>query len=242
MQFEKKYKIGVRELGKGNKISNFGMLGFLEEIASEHSALAGYGINDIPKTKRAWLLMGWKLKVIERPVYGDILTIKTWNRLPDSCPVAYTYRDFEVYVENKLVAIATSKWVMIDVDTRKIVKITEEIIKKYKSEEMHVFEEKDLKKLISEEEFSNKVCYEVRKADIDMNNHVHNLNYLNIAYEAMPEDIYKNIEFNNVKIMYKKQIKFGEKVNVYYIAKDGKHRFCVKSENDKILHAIIELN
>lgn len=242
MQFEGKYKVGVREIGKDNKLSNIGMLGFLEEVASEHSALAGYGINDIPKTRRVWLLMDWKLKIMERPIYGDVLTIKTWSRLPSSCPVAYTYRDFEIYVENKLVAIATSKWVMIDADTGRIVKITDEMIKGYDSEDKHVFGEKEIEKLISDEEFSNKVCYEVRKADIDMNKHVHNLNYLNIAYEAMPEEIYENKEFPNVRIMYKKQIKFGEKVNVLYTCKNGKHKFCIKSENDKVLHAIIELN
>ena len=37
---------------------------------------------------------------------------------------------------------------------------------------------------------------------------MHNLYYLDLAYEALPEDIYNNKRpFNNVKIVYKKEIK-----------------------------------
>ena len=34
--------------------------------------------------------------------------------------------------------------------------------------------------------------YYIQRRDIDINEHMHNLNYLDMAYEILPEDIYKN--------------------------------------------------
>ena len=42
MKIEGEFKVGVREIGKERKISNIGMLGFLEEIGAEHSSLVIY--------------------------------------------------------------------------------------------------------------------------------------------------------------------------------------------------------
>jgi len=97
MKFESKYYVGIRDIGINNKITNVAILGFLEEIGSAHSATCGYGVNDIETKKRAWLIMDWKLKVFERPKYGDEITIKTWSRPIEKHPF-YTYRDFEVYL------------------------------------------------------------------------------------------------------------------------------------------------
>ena len=75
-----------------------------------------------------------------------------------------------------------------------------------------------------------------------MNKHMHNLYYLDLAYEALPEDVYENERpFNNVRIMYKKEIKLGDTVNCKYTYQNGMHIVVIKSGDDKNLHAIIEL-
>ena len=37
MKFERTYTIGSREMGKANKLTNYGILAFLEDVASTHS-------------------------------------------------------------------------------------------------------------------------------------------------------------------------------------------------------------
>ena len=41
--------------------------------------------------------------------------------------------------------------------------------------------------------------------------------------------------------MYKKEIKLGETVKCKYAYENNKHIVAIKSEDDKILHAIIEM-
>ena len=119
--------------------------------------------------------------------------------------------------------------------------VTENIINAYKPEKKTVFEENSLDKVKIPEEFSNTIKYEVIRKDIDINKHMHNLYYLDLAYEALPDEIYNKRPFDYVRITYKKEIKLGEKVNCKYVEQDGKYVIVIKSEDETVIHAIVEL-
>ena len=240
MKFERNYLIGIEDIGKNNQITNLGFLKYLEEIACSHSATCGYGANDIETKKRAWLLMDWKLKVIDRPIYEKTITIKTWAR-KISQNSFFSYRDFEVFCDNKLVAIATSKWVLFDFQVKRITKLTEEIYGPYNPEDLYTFESEEIEKSKEPNEKELNMLYDVKRFDIDINKHMHNLNYLKIAYECLPENIYFDEELKNIKIMYKHQVLLGDKIKCYYSKENEKNIITIKSENDKVLHSIIEL-
>lgn len=241
MKFEREYLIGVEDVGKNNQITNLAYLKYLEEIACSHSATCGFGVNDIETKKKAWLLMDWKLKVIARPIYEKKLKIKTWTR-PISNNCFYSYRDFEVFCDNELVAIATSRWVLFDFDLKKITKLTTEIYDQYNPEDIHVFESKEIDRLKEPINKNFEFNYLVRRSDIDINRHMHNLDYLKLAYEVLPENIYFGEELNNVRIMYKHQILFGENIKCYYSRENEKNNIIIKSDDNKILHSIIQIN
>lgn len=241
MIFEHNYEVEVRDLGRDNRMTNKAFLAFMEEIAGLHSSTVGDGIEDMPKNKFAWVLMDWQLKVIDRPRYKEILNIKTWAR--DTTKL-YSYRDFEVYDSNgKLVAIASSKWVLIDVEKRRITKIEDEAIEKYNPEPgKQVFNELDIEKIKEPDNYDLNNEYTVKRADIDVNKHMHNLNYLELAYEVLPFDVYENTnKLNSVRITYKKEITLGDTVKCYYTKNDNKHIVTIKDQNDKVVHSVIEL-
>ena len=239
MIYKEKFKLGLKDIGKNNKIKNRAILECLENIGAYHSDIAGYGANDAKRTKESWNLLEWDLKVIERPTYGDEIEIHTWAR---GINKFFTYRDYEIYDNNNnLCAIATSKWALIDTEKGKMSRLTENIINAYKPEKKTVFEENSLDKVKIPEEFSNTIKYEVIRKDIDINKHMHNLYYLDLAYEALPDEIYNKRPFDYVRITYKKEIKLGDCICCEYAKKDDKNIVKIKSKDDKILHAVIEL-
>ena len=239
MIYTEKFKIPLKDIGKDNKIKNRAVLEILENIACYHSDLVGYGVNNIKETKVTWILLDWKLKVINRPTYGQVLTVNTWGKGMNKF---FTYRDYEIYDNNNnLCAIATSKWALIDTEKGKMSRLTENTINAYKPEKKTVFEENSLDKVKIPEEFSNTIKYEVIRKDIDINKHMHNLYYLDLAYEALPDEIYNKRPFDYVRITYKKEIKLGEKVNCKYVEQDGKYVIVIKSEDETVIHAIVEL-
>ena len=240
MIFKEKFKMGLKDIDKNNLLKNRAILEYLENIGSYHSDVAGYGAEYTGKTGIAWVLLGWKLKVLKRPQYGQELEIHTWAKLGSKVA---TFRDFEIYDNNQnLCAIATSKWTMVDIRKGKITKIDDEVINAYKVESKNVFQKLELEKLKIPSNFDYKTEYTVKRKDIDINGHIHNLYYLDLAYEALPEEIYEKRPFDNVNIQYKKEIKLGEKVICKYAKVENKYNVTIFSEDEKNVHAIVELS
>ena len=107
MKIEQTYKIGLREVGIKNKLTNYGILAFLEDIATYHSGLVGYGVEDIEKNKGAFLILDWNLEVYNRLKFNDIVKVKTYA-LPIEKPCFHCYRNFDIYDANdELIAKAT---------------------------------------------------------------------------------------------------------------------------------------
>ena len=163
MKFEKDYMVGVKNIGVNSSITNYGFLSAMEEIAFLHSESLGWGIKDRKKTKKAWILMDWKLKVLRRPKYGDTMHLKTWARKSKKLTF-FTYREFEVFVGNEKVAIATSKWVLFDLEKNKISRITNDIEKSYEPEEERVFKEYDIEKIKEPIEYNSVMEYKIRRS------------------------------------------------------------------------------
>ena len=77
------------------------------------------------------------------------------------------------------------------------------IIEKYQCETKKVFKEDYTLKLKEPTTIIRKQEYKAQRRDIDINKHIHNLYYLDYAYEVLPEEVYEAPECNNIEIMYK---------------------------------------
>lgn len=239
MFFESEVQTGIEDVGKDGLITNRALLKLLEEVGGYQSDKAGYGILDIDKKGVSWIILEWKVKVIKRPLYGEKLVIRTWGR---NVKKATTYRDYEIYSEdNNLYVIATTKWVLININTKKIEKITQDIIDSYKIDEKSVFNEIELDKISIPKNFEKTIKYTPCRSDIDANRHMHNTHYLDIAYEALPEQVYENRPYNNFRICYKHEIKMGDVVSCNYAFDKEKNIVVIKNEQENIINSIIEL-
>ena len=231
------YKISLEDIGINNEATNKSLLTIMQDIACLHSASVGYGVLEVESKKRAWMLLDWKMKVIKRPKYNDDIKAETWSRKVERL---YAYRDFQLKdKEENIIAIGTSRWILIDTDKRRPVRLTADISDLYESEtDKKVFSEEieDIKC----EDYLFKKDYSIQRRDIDINGHMNNLSYLDMSYEILPDDIYKNKVFDNIRIVYKKEILYGDKVECYYEEQSNKYIITAKKQ-DKI-NAIIELS
>lgn len=231
------FYIGMRDIDENNYITDKGFLAALEDTAGIHSEIAGYGILDVNKTHRFWMLISWHVEFIRRPKYNETITVHTWSK---PCKRLYVYRDFEVYdAEGKLIATAGSKWVFINTENGSIIKVNDDMFKTYEVEfEKSSTDTTLLDKIKEPNNYSNVVNYTINREMIDINEHVHNLDYLDLAYKALPDNAYRK-EFTKIDIMYKKEIKLDNTVKCFYSNEDNAHAVAIKSEDEKILHALI---
>ncbi len=237
MFVEHNFFVGLEDIDFNNNLKIKSLLGFLEDIGGIHSNIVGYGLLDIPVKKRSWILLNWKVKIFKRPRYADNLKIVTWA---NSMEKLYALRDFKVYNESgELVIIATSKWVCVDTEKGSIIKIEPELRDAYTIENKNVFEG-EIEKLKEPKEYIDETPVQITRDMIDVNRHVHNINYIDFATHILPYEVMQ--QATNIEVMYKKEIKETDKIKCKYAIEDNAHYSVIKSEDDKILHAIIKLS
>ena len=237
--FEHTFDFSIRDIDKNIELTNKAILGFFEDIGGYQSDSVGYGLKNIETTKLSWVLLHWKIKVLKRIKYGDSIHVKTWSR---GAIRACCFRDYEIYnKDNELCVIATSKWTLIHLE-KGLMRINNELVEKYQTENKIVFENFNFEKLQEPKDSKLTFSYTVQKKDIDINKHMHNLCYLDLAYEALPEEIYENTTFNNIEIMYKSGAFLNDTLNCFYSQNEFESIITIKSNNDSTLHAIIKLS
>ena len=243
--FEETYITSFTQTGVNKVLTNKSFLSLMENIAGAHSAYANFTFKDLAKDDLSWVILSWKLKVLKRPKADKKITIQTWGRFHNRL---YVIRDFKVIDENgEICAIASSKWCLVNTKIRKIAKMPsniEEIYHGFRDES--VFEEENINDAIGNFIDSNMVpissdTYKIRRFDIDINRHVHNLNYINFAYEVLPLDVFMGEELNNLEILYKKEIKYGDTIKSFLYYENGVYTVLTKSEDEKTIHSVVKL-
>ena len=195
-------------------------------------------MNEIEETGFTWMLLYWKIKVFKRPRWNTEVIVNTWARKYNKLS---TWRDFEMTDENgDVIAIASSDWVLIDANSGKLARITEDLVNEYGLVEKAVFPDEPTGKLKEPKNMKKVYEYTSARRDIDTNNHVNNEVYLDLCADALPEGM--SLEFSDIEIFYKKQIKLKETVSMFYSNEEGINTVCIKSEDGSALHAILRFS
>ena len=184
------YQPVLEDYKKNGDMKLGSILKILENSGNKHSDWAGDAILEGSNSGVAWVLTDWMLELIKYPKYGDKILARTWSE-PVKQPLVCT-RDFEMYCNGELTVKGTTKWIRLDLTTGRPCKVTEDIIAKYQPEDKYTFAEARLPRLAVPEAFSNEIALPIRRSDIDFNDHVHNLTYLDYALEVLPADVYEN--------------------------------------------------
>lgn len=237
MIFTSFYKPVVEDYNKNEELTLNAILKILENAGNDHSDSVDDNIIKGSNNGKAWILTDWKIEIIRRPAYGEKITTETWIE-PISSPFGST-RDFLLYANDTLCVKGTTRWFLMDMATMRPTKITDTLEQKYTTEEKFTFPEKKLEKIPVPENFSCQKEIILRRSDIDFNNHVHNLLYLDFALEALPKEIFDQNQFSSIRITYKSAITENEQVVAKYAQIDTKHVVCIFSYDT--LKALVEL-
>ncbi len=222
MIFEAKYTPVLEDYSRNGKLSPTAILKILENAGSRHSESAGDSILQGCRDGHGWVLTDWRLEILEYPAYRENIRTETW---PEAGKIIFgTTRNFLMYDDTgKNVVKASTKWVRLDLNTGRPVKIEPELMEKYHPDEKKVFEDGKMPKITEPESWTAEKTMQLRRSDIDFNNHLHNLCYLDFALDILPEPVYAECSFTNIRISYKSAVKEGETIVAKYALVEGKH-------------------
>jgi len=186
------------------------LLNFFQDAAAESAERLGFGYSAIYPQNLMWVLLKYRLEFTDYPVNVNQLTIKTqprgYNRL-------FAYRNFEVFAEGKFCGRASSVWALVNSKTLEIAHVGE-VLKNNENMIKFVPTEQDLKfsKMPPLTQSDYEETYKVRYSDIDINMHANNGNYIIWAIEPLPYEWKHEKKLRNIEIVFKKEIKCGEKL------------------------------
>ena len=238
--FESDFFIQYVDIDYKNELSDYGIIKHLQEIACLHADKCKLGLNDTKSTRLAWIILDWKIKIFYRPGWNTKINIKTWISKVDT---ACCYRDFKITDENgTIIAMASSRWVLLNIDLHRISKMPNELFAAAEPINKTIFDDVT-EKFQEPETFENVFDYTVLRRDIDTNNHLNNLNYVVLAKQALPENIYLNETFSQIQVSYKHQCLLNDKLSFcYYKSAQKEHIVFVKNKLTNITNAIVKFN
>ena len=205
MNYRKHFKVTDNMCGLYQSLKPSGVLDLLQSSAGEHAELLGIGYEALKAKGYAFVLARVKYDLERKIERYDELEIVTAPLVPGRIDFD---RDFDIYdaKTGEKIGIGTSKWIIIDLNTRKICRSS---VFTYPCELREVGNYSSFDKLgFDKEELENVYQYEVRHNDVDFLGHMNNTKY---ADALIINKAVKHFEINFVN-----ESKLGENLTIYH--------------------------
>lgn len=165
------------------------ILDLFQSIAGMHANIIGCGLDDLLKHDLAFILLRTTYDVY-KPIkrYARVKVI-TWPNISKRIEYDRTYEIRDIKTDELLIK-GVSKWVLMDLKTRRIARNAPFSIEQYLegyADEMAKIEYQDL-------ELSDYKKYIVTSLDVDILGHFNNTKYINM----IPQDMYSHVEINYI--------------------------------------------
>jgi len=209
--YRENFKVHTYEVDTHNRLTIQALAQFLQESASNHAALLGFGVEFLLKNNRTWVLSRLAVEIKEFIPLGETITIKTW---PAATEKLFFIRDFEISnSKGEIIGSAASYWIFIDTEKgRPVHPSKNEIVFDY--ENLKRGFNRSLTKLPSMDKRLPLKSFHVRYNDLDLNNHVNNIKYIEWGMEGIDPDYReKNIPYL-LEINFLAEAKYSDNVDL----------------------------
>ncbi len=187
------------EIDPGGCLSILSIFNLLQDAASNHADNLGVSIQHLQDENFTWVLSRMNLKIFSYPQWKDQLTIQTW---PSGGKGLFAFRDFKLlYRHRQPVASAVSAWLILDLGTRRAVRITP-FLERLKPVELEPVLSAKLLKIPAVDNHDHMDRFQVRYRDLDLNDHVNYVSFIGWALESIPLQIRSRHALSEFKINF----------------------------------------
>jgi acyl-ACP thioesterase len=182
--WQETYAVRSYEVDCRSRLSILSIFNFLQEAASKHAEALGVSIQQLFAENYTWLLSRLKIKIDAFPALNDQIQVNTW---PSGTQRLFALRDFAlIHVDDRPIAVATSAWLVIDLQKRRPVRIAPFLERLKPLEGAHILTD-TLAKLPGLKQYTYEHAYQVRYRDLDINQHVNNVSFVEWIVESIPK-------------------------------------------------------
>jgi len=207
--FRHEHQVMTFETGMTGVMTPSALIHLLQHTAGKHANELGWSVRGLHEAGKTWVLQRFYLEIKKLPEDDTRFTIET---RPSGADRVLAYRDYRVIAESgELLALASSSWVVMNLETRRPIAITDDI-RELGNQFGPRYVEVDRLRVQGFEPTSDAPTFHVRKHDLDLNGHVNNVRYIEWALEAVPEELFKTGTLESLDIIFKAECFFGDEI------------------------------
>ena len=220
--------ISYSAVDRNGNLPLYGILNLLQDCTNMQSSSIGMGVEHMKQVNKGWILVSYKISLKKKLRYGEKVRVGT---AASSFSSFYGDRKFQIEsLDGEKLVEADSIWVLMDMETRHHIRVSEEERKGYVIEEGINDLKADRKiKFSSEREKVGE--FKVLKTYIDNNGHMNNADYLRVAAEFVPADF----EYYEVDIIYNKEAMEGEMMTAYLHREENEIEITFEDKDENVL-------
>ena len=224
MSYKRKFILRLEDVDATYALTNKAILELMENTSDEDSARTKDDIRSLNAQGLSWVIVEWNLEVYSRPEYREEVTVCTWPREINS---RYVWRDFEMFCRGQKIAAASSKWMIVDLKSKTIIRLGAERLSKYTISARAALSSQSRKRLSVLEGYDISRQAIIRQADMDLNSHMHNSTYLDLIKEVSQFDA------RAVRIIFHREVKIGDEIFVKMKAQNNWQSIAItNADND----------
>ncbi|MBK97720.1 MAG: acyl-[acyl-carrier-protein] thioesterase [Balneola sp.] len=155
-----------------------------QEVAGNNAKELSFDITDMHAQNMSWVLNRLQIQIERLPKWRENIEIRTWPALGDSLKAL---RNYEVW-DNKgdLIVQSISYWMVIDLDSRKPIRIPKDILTRKFSDRPHTLKPtKNRLRAFDPSDAEQEITMQSYAYHLDMNNHVNNTHYIDWMLEIL---------------------------------------------------------
>lgn len=230
------FKVRACEVNIEQQITFPALVQLFQEASLENIINLKISAWDDDRGSFAWVLLRKEVKVIKYPKLGESVLVETY---PSGFERIFAYRDYKMYnSEKELIAFASSTWTYMNLHTRKLAALPENLenFDASKFREVLARPKTRLETLTIPE---RTIGYTIRKYHLDWNGHVNNNHYFKFILEAA-DPLLRKIQPSGVVIHIKSECLLGDAILVDATQMNNQSLVTIrKNENEIVASAII---
>jgi medium-chain acyl-[acyl-carrier-protein] hydrolase len=222
--------IGFNEVDNRHQVRLKHLFNYFQEAAATHSHQVGNSTDHLLKQGYAWVLNKVGLSIKRLPTLGEKIEIVTWHK---GTRGLRSYRDYRIKNANEPLATATSLWLFIDVQNKKIIKPPADISARY-TFETEAATDLDLDRWRPTKTFKpqHTATITTRPSDFDPLGHANNAVYLDYLEVLLAKQIGEDKDLQHLMIQYLNEISSDiSAVNAEIGGTDEGYLFRISSDN-----------
>ena len=218
-----KSRIRYSELDETGHLRLESLLDYFQDCSTFHSEDIGLGVDYLKEQHLVWVLSSWQIVVERYPKLGETVEVGT---APYEFKGFIGFRNFCMKDEDgNYLAYANTLWSLLDTETSKPAKPSEDMLKGYVLEPKLDMEYAPRRIQIPESGKEGEPV-QIRTHHLDTNHHVNNGQFVRIAMDSLG----RSCRVSQLRAEYKKQVMLGD-ILVPYIAGTEDNR-CVVALKD----------